>query len=363
MLQRRWHLPVLLVAFFLSLLLHLLGLFGEELHAWLTRPEFAETEVKQTSRTLKEQVLQDEEALLELAHVRQPGELVVYRSVPQQGGVPEKRSPSSHRSRHVEVSVPPPEVASTVLAVSRSAKPDIPVASQAAVASQPAVAKSPTVAVGQLERFPRDLSITYVWGILQAHMNWKVVNGRYDLSMKTGLPGLARTYTSSGRVGRQGVVPERFVEYHNNKPEPYYQVDFDWQKKVAQLGKPGERKEEAISAGDQDIFSAAFHVGLVGNRQEQSFAMFTGRKKYEAARLVLAGEARLRFGDKDVDVLLMRGQWRDRRVDFWLAPEWHNIPVRMTIALGKDMSFDIWANEITMDGRTVLAWVAPDSTP
>lgn len=362
MLLRRWHLPVLLVAFCLSLLLHLLGVFGEELHAWLTRPEFAETEVKQTSRALKEQALQDDDALLELAHVRQPGELVVYRNVTRQGAASERAPTKSQRPRHVVVKVSP-AVASTVVAVSRNAKPETLVASQVVVASQPAVARSPTVAVGQLERFPRDLSITYVWGILQAHMNWKVVNGHYDLSMKTGLPGLARAYTSSGRVGRQGVVPERFVEYHNNKPEPYYQVDFDWQKKVAQLGKPGARKEEPLSAGDQDIFSAAFHIGLVGNRQEQSFAMFTGRKKYEAARLVLAGEARLRFGDKDVDVLLMRGQWRDRRVDFWLAPEWHNIPVRMTIALGKDMSFDIWANEITMDGRTVLAWAKLDTSP
>ena len=69
---------------------------------------------------------------------------------------------------------------------------------------------------------------------------------------------------------------------------------------------------------------------------------------------------KLRLGEREVDALLLRGDWKDRRIDFWLAPEWHNIPVRMTIALGReDLTLDIWANEIVLDGRRVLEWVKP----
>ena len=73
----------------------------------------------------------------------------------------------------------------------------------------------------------------------------------------------------------------------------------------------------------------------------------------------VAGQAKLRLGQKEVDAVLVRGQWDERKVDFWLAPEWNNIPVRMTMALGRDLSLDIWANEVTIEGRKVLEWVKP----
>lgn len=76
--------------------------------------------------------------------------------------------------------------------------------------------------------------------------------------MEGGFLGAARKFVSSGRVDRSGVIPERFIEYRNGKPEPYYQVDFDWSGMTAEFGKLTERKTEPIVPGDQDIFRLPF---------------------------------------------------------------------------------------------------------
>ena len=359
-----------------SLLLHMAGIFSEEIYTWLTLPEFEQTALQKTRKKLESQRL-DKTNSTELAQVIRPESLEIYlrqpaalkpskpartHVTPRKGVIPAPRPPKTPvhtalasapvqgnlfastpvdalTASHIEALVPPEILASAPIAVH---------------ASQP-VDKMPP---GALQRFPSALEITYVYGVIPATMSWKIVDGRYNLRLAGGFMGTSRVFESRGRVDQQGVKPDQFVEYRNAKPEPYFQTDFDWNQMTAQIGELGKRKTETFAQGDQDIFSAAFHIGLVGEfRPEQTFSIFSGRKKYENAQLHLAGEAVLRLGSKEIDALLLRGQWGDRQVDFWLAPEWHNIPVRMTIMLGKELTLDIWANEITLDGKKVLEWV------
>lgn len=209
-------------------------------------------------------------------------------------------------------------------------------------------------------RYPSELDITYVYGIIPARMTWKIHNGQYDLRLEGGFLGKSRTFLSHGKVDRHGVRPDRFQEYRDGKDEPRYQIDFDWTAMTAEVGEPGKRKIEPLANGDQDIFSTAFHIGSIGgNQSEHRFAIFfSGRRKYENAVLRVMGEAQLRLGQKEVTALLLRGEWDDRRADFWLAPEWHNIPVRITFTM-KELELDIWANDITIEGKKVLEWVRP----
>lgn len=379
---RPWLRRTLWGAFFLSLLLHFFGIFGEDLYGWLTRPEFEQTALKKTQRKLKAQTLDDDPDKTgdgkksEMLAVYLPGRPKV-KTAPESGNPGPRRVASAAVASSVPMKpdekklarpVPAAQAASVVVASRPAVQPASAAQSASAVhaasavraASAPAK-RNPRQNGSGLERYPRELKITYVWGVIPASMEWKIANGRYELRMEGGFLGAARKFVSSGRVDRSGVIPERFIEYRNGKPEPYYQVDFDWSGMTAEFGKLTERKTEPIAPGDQDIFSAAFHIGLVGgSRSEYAFSLFSGRKKYESAHLKLAGEAKLRLGEREVDALLLRGDWKDRRVDFWLAPEWHNIPVRMTIALGReDLTLDIWANEIVLDGRKVLEWVKP----
>lgn len=372
-------------AFILSLLLHIFTIFSEEIYGWVTRPEFEQTELKEATRKLKSLSL-DEDAKAQLAGIKRPEQMTVYLHLP---GVPKRIDKSAPKpvqpplSPVVQPAVPAmasavqPEArvptvaeqtASSVVAVAAStpvtlaaaSKPVEKINGDTKVASAPVI-KSPTTQPGQAqERFPRDIQITYIYGFIPAHLNWKVTGNRYDLQLDGSFLGISRKFVSGGKIDKRGVTPDNFIEYRNGKPEPFYQVDFDWKNYSAEVGEPGKRKTERIVDGDQDIFSSAFHIGLIGgSKPEYTFSIFSGRRKYEDVRMRVAGEAKLRLGGKEVDALLLRGAWDDRQVDFWLAPEWNNIPVRMTVVLGKELSLDIWANEITIEGKKVLEWVKP----
>lgn len=135
-------------------------------------------------------------------------------------------------------------------------------------------------------------------------------------------------------MDRHGVRPERFLEYRDGKDEPRYQIDFDWTAMTAEVGEPGKRRLNRWPTATRISFRTAFHIGLIGgNQAEHRFAIFLWSAQIRNAVLRVMGEAQLRLGQKEVTALLLRGEWDDRRADFWLAPEWHNIPVRITFTM------------------------------
>lgn len=370
---RPWLRRTLWAAFILSLLMHIASIFSEEVYYWLTKPEFEQTALKKPTQKLKALALEEEVNLL--SGIKPPDTLQVYlHKPPPPKTVPKPRKkpapkPAARRpvtlASAAQPAVTAPVIVSETMPASVTSQPQTvasTVASAPQVASIPAPPPPDRQAGLELARFPNELKITYVYGVFPAQMTWKVVNGKYDLRMEVNFLSASRIFHSSGKVNKSGLTPDSFIEYRNGKPDPHYQVDFDWQNLSAEVGEPGKRKTEMLAAGDQDIFSTAFHIGLIGEtKPEHTFSIFSGRRKYENAHLQVAGEAKLRLGQKEVNALLLRGQWDDRQVDFWLAPEWHNIPVRMTIALGKELSLDIWANEISIEGKKVLEWVKPQS--
>ena len=106
--------------------------------------------------------------------------------------------------------------------------------------------------------------------------------------------------------------------------------------------------------------SAALHLALMGGSQPKyEMALFSGRKRYPDVQFELKGESTIRVGTQEMTALLMRSKTEDRQVDFWLAPDWHNLPVRMAVSLGKDGTYDLTAYNITLDGKKVLEWVDP----
>lgn len=380
---RPWLRHTLWGAFALSLLLHVAGMFSEEIYYLLSKPEFEQTELSKPSQTLKSMTL-DEETQAELAGITPVDILQVYLHASRQAQpvpAPEPVKQAIRTPDKITASRPVP------VTIATAPVPELPAVEEKMPATAPvqAIAPQPAPVVSQAEetpagkeetagitpapapdfslaRYPNELKITYVYGIIPAQMTWKISGGRYDLRLEGSFLGSSRIFLSQGKVDRRGVIPEQFIEYRNGKPEPRYQVDFDWSAMSAEVGEPGKRKIEMLATGDQDIFSTAFHVGLIGgNQAEHTFSIFSGRRKYENAVLRVAGEARLRLGQKEVTALLLRGEWDDRRADFWLAPEWHNIPVRMTFVMGSELTLDIWANEITIEGQKVLEWVRPQN--
>lgn len=364
--RRPWLRRTVWGAFLLSMFLHVTGIGGRDIYRWLTRPEFTQTDLRKSTRELKAQLLEDE-ATLARGGVKQPGSLDVFLRKPSQPhpvSLPSRMTEKKAERRTAEVAASQPGLAAGAGETLGGAGKMLGAVASAPIEKKSRASQVANLPVAGLERYPRELKMTYIWEFfpVPVHMTWNVAQGHYNLRLEGGFAGVSRTFVSSGKVGQHGVIPERFAEYRNENAAPFYQADFDWQKMVAEVGESGNRKSEKLAVGDQDIFSTAFHVGLIGGRNsEHHFSMFSGRRKYEDVHLKVAGEAKLRLGKQEVDALLLRGAWDDRRVEFWLAPEWHNIPVRITIVLGNELTLDIWANEIKMDGRTVLEWEPPVS--
>lgn len=360
-----------------SVLLHIALIVGPELREWLQTADHEETALRATQRKLKSQRPIDQPAAKKqhpnmqfTVHLRGPDRGVAATSpaVIEAASVSEPVKPRRAKASPVKVAVVASQVNVASAPASRpAAVASAPVPASAVVmaraetgvasmgASAPAAAKAAPGAYPSLERFPQDIRITYAWGPFLARTHWRVGNGHYDFEMQGNAFGKFMRVESRGQVNQDGIRPERYIEYHRiDLAEPKYLVNFNWANKTVELGGPRDRKIEPLAEGDQDFFSAALHLALVGgDKPEYKFSLFSGRKRYQDIQFKAEGEATLRFGRRDVEAILVRGRWNERRADFWLAPQWHNLPVRMDLSLG-NMGYDLWATRIEIDGQEVM---------
>jgi hypothetical protein len=368
----------------LSVLLHVLVILAEFIQAWMWVPETKDVELRKTTRKLKTQQLADP-VLQALKNVKPAELLTVYlrHALPASTQSDPAHPPAKARKKrhHKAVPVqlasqpePAPESGQAPVRLAEAAS--APVASEVAsapvavasapqvvaAASKPAASKPPKPTNTAIARFPSEVKMTFRWGFYIADMTWKVQNGRYDVEVDgSGLGAFYRYFHSTGRLDAEGVHPEHFIEYRErSKTKPEFQLDFDYANRTVEVGETGKRKVEPMGEGDKDVFSAAFHLALLGSAQDEYvMTIYTGRRRYEDVKFSIAGESTLTFGGKDVDVILLRGQWKDRHFDFWLAPEWNNLPVRINVVVPDRISGDLWVQDLTIDGKTVLEWNPP----
>ncbi|AOY01298.1 DUF3108 domain-containing protein [Jeongeupia sp. USM3] len=377
---------LLAFALIASLLLHLSGLFGELALAWWERPRGDDTPLRKPTQQLAAQELDDETRPAGLAGVKPADKQVVYlrplaelvpppRPAPRPAAKPVAKPQPAKRLAVASAPVTQAaadirtvasgiasEVASAVVASAAASTPEREVASAPVVvaASAPAEngraaqASAPAGFGKQARAFPKNVEITYVYGVFPVRMTWQVEQGDYRLKLAGALFGRTRVIESEGKVGRHGVVPQRFSDHKDGKL--LNEANFDWDAKTVTLNDKGKLKTEEISPGDQDLFSAAFQFALQGAKMKNfTFAMVSGRKLYPEVTFEIRGETTLRLGDQKVDAILLHGDFEDRSFDFWLAPQWNNMPVRIQLTLGKDSgSIDILANAITINGEQVL---------
>lgn len=376
----------------LSILLHLASVLAEPALNWLQYRQIDDPVLKQTQRQLQAQNLNDDDLPAELANVTPVEQQVVHlhRIVPL--AIKASAQPKlASRPKTVQASPTPKVVKASAVVASSTIASDI--AREAVIASEVVVLAasqaSPASKVGVLpklasaasrasrassvavatkidraaaKRFPRDVKIEYRYMGFPAYLHWQLAQGRYELQLDVPIPGHARRFISRGKVDKYGVMPEQFIEFRKQFETPKYDVHFDWDKELVTLIEGSQQKTEPFAAGDQDLMSAALHLALMGGSQPKyEMAMFSGRKRYPDVKFELKGEASLKIGGKEIPALLMASRSGERQVDFWLAPDWHNLPVRMVINFGKDGSYDLSAYNITLDGKKVLEWVNPNT--
>ncbi|GHD61695.1 DUF3108 domain-containing protein [Jeongeupia chitinilytica] len=376
---------LLAFALVLSLLLHLSGLFGELALAWWDRPRGDDTPLRKPTQKLAAQEIDEAPKPAGLAGVKPAEKQVVYlrplaelqppppkpaAPVPQARPAvkphPVKRLASAPKAQAVVADTRgvasgiASEVALAMVASAAAERAPASTATSvaAAAASMPVDARRVTQASAplgkQAKAFPKNVEITYVYGVFPVKMTWQVDQGDYRLRLAGSLFGRTRVIESEGRVGKHGVVPQRFSDHKDGKL--LNEANFDWDANTVTLNDKGNLKTAEISPGDQDLFSAAFQFALQGAKMKNfTFAMVSGRKLYPEVAFEIRGETTLRLGDQKVDAILLHGDFEDRSFDFWLAPQWNNMPVRIQLTLGKDNgSIDILANAITINGEQVL---------
>ena len=207
--------------------------------------------------------------------------------------------------------------------------------------------------------YPKRVEISYSLSIFSAQLVWDLTPEHYSLRLTTQPLGKKMAWLSEGKLEKQRVIPERFAEYRSGMQTPKNSAQFDWVTGVAQVGAADSTQTEPIVLGDQDLLSAALQFAL-GAKQDSQLSLFNGRKRYPNINFIWQAPRKFKLGSQEVDAVVVTAQWDDRQVEYWLAPHWHYVPVRMIFTLGKDGVFDVSAHEINIDGKRVLS--LPNST-
>ncbi|KPC54061.1 DUF3108 domain-containing protein [Amantichitinum ursilacus] len=401
--HRRWSRSRLLLlgAFVLSLILHVITVSGDLIYAWWTNtPIDLNEKLSKVTHKLEDQSWDDDELPTSLKNVKRPERQTIWLQpkqplklaaaptpVPTPAPTPKPKprpkptptpspvlaetgTPASSASEVAAVT-PTPEplftadkasaAAASMMMAAATPIPTVPPAP--APASHPAAASAPdasavaALANGPLKHkgFPRHAVITYLYrGLpIPARMTWEVENGRYSIRLAAAMFGKSRALSSEGSISSRGLVPEHYTDMRDGKVQN--EAVFDWANNVVNMHDGDKHPTGALKPGDQDLLSAPFQFAQQGSRlKDFTFSLASGRKFYQDVPFEIRGQATLRLGGKPVDAVVLHGTFEDRVFDFWLAPQWSNLPVRMVIVLGKDAPIDVVATEVTIEGNTVL---------
>ncbi|MBV1774417.1 DUF3108 domain-containing protein [Burkholderiaceae bacterium DAT-1] len=317
--------------------------------------------IEATTKALKSQTLADHTNTHPDAH---DGEFTVTLGVPAPASLPPQPPTHTQAKPHLAKykaltqaltkATPPTPVAATAdtpeLAV--ELPPDVPAAT--AVAEPPPLPVTQPAEEATPPAFPDQVDIRYVLkGIVDVDHRWRIQGKQYEITTSGGMFGRYYEWKSTGQLSKDGLIPHSFTEWRDHVPSPKYQVDFDWPAQTVKVGEPGSQKDFELIKGAQDMFSAAYQFAIQG----ESLPTFTmqivsGRNSY-VVPFELKGEVKIWLAGEQVSTLLLSGQWKTIKFSFYLAPAWHNLPVRI-LREDENGSIDLRARRIDIQGKRVL---------
>lgn len=386
--MKRWRKPatrLLLVAFVLSLLAHLLAL-GSGLVSFdgIDMPD--DPTLRKLSATLQDMQM-DAPKPAALSAPRIAGTLGMPAGEASQPateqpkpkpkakankpGKPNKAVASAPQAM-VKAESSPPALAANVTPQASAAVAEAPAAKVVSSAPKAEVANAQPEAEDKqalvkpderITRFPAQARMQYglyLSGVLlgNGEMHWQRQDGAYSLITDvTPVVGPKLRYETVGNITPQGLRPERFKATRDGQPREYAQ--FDWAGGTLAYGDK-EAKSEPLQAGAQDWLSLGVQLALRGKKMgDAPVQITTGKKVY---RMVLQPEGETDFdtGKGVIRAVVVRVRQADELTEFWLAPDFGNIPVRI-MRVDKDKRIELRANLIEFDGDTV--WKQPPRQP
>jgi hypothetical protein len=182
-------------------------------------------------------------------------------------------------------------------------------------------------------------------------LEWTVKDGRYDASLAVRMVLLgSRTQTSVGRIGPQGLMPERFGERQRDEAATHF--DYEGQRVRFSRNRP----DAPLLPGTQDRLSVILQLAVRMQANPQDFE--AGRElSMPVASSREVENWRWQVGELET-LALPKGSVRARRltrpalnerdntIDLWMAPTLQHLPVRIRITQ---------SNGDWLDQRLVLA--------
>lgn len=251
-----------------------------------------------------------------------------------------------------DASAPLAQLDASSPASSLSASAPIGASSPRAVAAAPETMAAGTGKQGATGRtFPRDIKVryhaTYNNTGLTGQLKWKSEGDHYQLELSSKLLVFSMRYTSEGRIGKNGLIPEHFQVWKNGNPQEG--ADFDWDKKLMHYGNEKQNQAE-LAPGTQDILSVAWQFAFVGDQLPSKVWLTTGKKVYQYP-VSLAGEARFPQ-EGGLPVAVVRANAEGNQNEFWLSTDLHNLPLRI-IRKDDKLNIELSASTIEIDGKAV----------
>ncbi len=158
----------------------------------------------------------------------------------------------------------------------------------------------------------------------------------YKITSLTEANGLAALFIgdlmqeSEGELTKTGLQPHRYLYQYGDKEDKTYLATFDWQNKSLLMVSSKSEKAVPLVEGSQDLLSFMYQFMFVPPLETMQIPITNGKKlriyDYQFdGEVLLTGE----LGEVNTLHISRSGQDPEERVEFWLAPSYQNIPIKI----------------------------------
>lgn len=185
---------------------------------------------------------------------------------------------------------------------------------------------------------------------------WRHDGARYSMEVELQTTGVARmlrdlhyVQRSEGRVGKLGLVPERFSVSQTGKTPS--DVRFDWARGSVRISRGSRIRTGEVRPGDQDLLSLWHQVAIVGLGRAPQPITVVGGHYANPGRLELIGDEMLDLPIGRVESVRVRAEANDGKlsIDLWFSKAHRLLPLRIRIVDGKGEMLDQLAYEVKLD--------------
>lgn len=324
----------LAVAIVLSLVVHLLAIFGGEVDV-TPRPDLMRLEARLSRASASDTPTETPRPARKPKKKKKP-------ETPPPQDLPQAQLPEPA----TEEAPPPPEP-----------EPPAEVAEET-VADEPP-SPEPAAPTGTGNRWPKAGQITFavLMGEQRFQMGrsthqWQIDDdNQYRLSALTEPTGVAMIpwfkpdkvlWTSSGRLTEKGLQPHNFVDRRENKGTTG-QAELDWEKKEIRFAS----FNHPLPDGTQDLLSLFYQLGYPESIGNFEMPVTTGRK-VEIYRFEYVGEESLAlpFGMTWRTYHMRARYGTNEMTEVWVAPEHFGLPVQVRTVDRKGVVYYLLATEV-----------------